>query len=370
LWKPSAAQNVTVIQTCKQCGAINDAESIACCFCDGRLYLKDTEENSAQRAFHAGTSHDARTGPSLPAVPVSAEAECVTAQPSSAEPVLSHVIAAQSSSAQTRGNLAVATDWHTEVTHRLAAYRARRRHLRSDSAQPAFAFEETPQLAPKASFVHTAYIAEPSRGVPPRRVPSRPVASRSRVSAERLDMALAQPTLDFASAERHARAAQPDFPQVSTPSPIAIASLKERRRAGLLDSAFLLFSYGGFVALFSSLGGHFTPSKFDVAITLLTLGLVYAQYFALFTYFGGATPGMMMRGLRLVSFAGGAPTSRQLLWRSVGYVAAAAPVMLGFFWALWDEDHLTWQDRLSQTYVTTQEPALDHVGHSPHQHMF
>jgi len=283
-------------------------------------------------------------------------------QPASAGSYGGQVQSVQAQPVQTRGNLAVATDWHTEVTHRLAAYRARRRHLRDDSAQPAFPFEES--ASPNS---HTSVINSPAPVLPPRTVRSRQTRPSS---AERLEVNVEQPTLDFAPAECHPRAAQPDLSGYAAPSPIA--SLKERRRAGLLDAAFLLFAYGGFVALFSSLGGHFTPSKFDAAVTLLTLGLVYAQYFSLFTYFGGATPGMMMRGLRLVSFDGGVPAPRQLLWRSAGYLAAAAPVMLGFFWALWDEDHLTWQDRLSQTYVTAlHEPALEHAaapGQSPPQH--
>jgi hypothetical protein len=29
--------------------------------------------------------------------------------------------------------------------------------------------------------------------------------------------------------------------------------------------------------------------------------------------------------------------------------------MLGFLWALWDEDHLCWQDRISRTYLTPLE---------------
>ena len=85
------------------------------------------------------------------------------------------------------------------------------------------------------------------------------------------------------------------------------------------------------------------------------LYLVYAQYFALFTVLGGATPGMLLRGLRVVSFDGTTPTPRQMFWRSFGYVLSGGTVMLGFLWALWDEDHLTWQDRISQTYLTLAE---------------
>ena len=81
-------------------------------------------------------------------------------------------------------------------------------------------------------------------------------------------------------------------------------------------------------------------------------GLFYAQYFALFTIFGGSTPGMMLRGMRVVSFDGSVPTSRQMVWRSFGYLISAGTCFLGFLWALWDEDHLCWQDRISRTYLT------------------
>ena len=60
--------------------------------------------------------------------------------------------------------------------------------------------------------------------------------------------------------------------------------------------------------------------------------LVYLQYFALFTVFGGTTPGMMFRGLQVMSFTGEAPTPRQMLLRSVGYMLSAPPVS-GFLWA-------------------------------------
>lgn len=147
---------------------------------------------------------------------------------------------------------------------------------------------------------------------------------------------------------RHALRSAPDdiFP---------VASLLERRRAALLDFALLLFSYGGMLALFMALGGHIGFNRLDLVVSGMTLALFYAQFFALFTIFGGSTPGMMIRGLRVVSFDGSVPTSRQMVWRSFGYLISAGTCFLGFLWALWDEDHLCWQDRISQTYLTPIE---------------
>src|SRR5580704_3821829 len=99
--KPSAAQNETVVITCRQCGAVNGADAANCCFCDTRL-SQNTGEKSAP--------------PPRPKAP------------------------------QTEGNLAIATDWRSEVASRLEAYRARRKRLGSDSspAQPSLLFDEDP----------------------------------------------------------------------------------------------------------------------------------------------------------------------------------------------------------------------------------
>jgi uncharacterized RDD family membrane protein YckC len=135
----------------------------------------------------------------------------------------------------------------------------------------------------------------------------------------------------------------------------AVAPIGERRLAAVLDTLFLLFGYGGFLALFSSLGGQFTLSKLSAAVYVATFVIVYMQYFALFTVFGGTTPGMMFRGLQVTSFSGEAPTPRQMLLRSVGYLISAGTLFMGFMWACWDEDMLTWHDRLSRTYLTSPE---------------
>jgi uncharacterized RDD family membrane protein YckC len=147
-----------------------------------------------------------------------------------------------------------------------------------------------------------------------------------------------------------------------------VASIDERRIAGLIDTACLLFAYGGFLTLFGSLGGQFTFSKLSAVMCVATFVIVYLQYFALFTVFGGTTPGMMLRGLQVVSFSGEPPTPRQMLWRSAGYMLSAGTFFMGFLWAMWDEDALTWHDRLSRTYLCPAPTLADfdatHVAHS------
>ncbi len=141
-----------------------------------------------------------------------------------------------------------------------------------------------------------------------------------------------------------------------------VASIDDRRIAGLADVACLLFAYGAFLALFGSLGGQFTISKLSAAVCAATLAIVYVQYFALFTIFGGTTPGMMLRGLHVVSFDGETPTARQMLLRAFGYLLSAGTFFLGFLWAMWDEDCLTWHDRLSRTYLAEAQTFAEVEG--------
>jgi uncharacterized RDD family membrane protein YckC len=67
---------------------------------------------------------------------------------------------------------------------------------------------------------------------------------------------------------------------------------------------------------------------------------------------------MMLRRIEVLTLDGGGPSTRHLIWRSFGYLLSAAAMGLGFLWAWWDDDHLTWQDRISQTYVTPMEEVL------------
>jgi uncharacterized RDD family membrane protein YckC len=142
-----------------------------------------------------------------------------------------------------------------------------------------------------------------------------------------------------------------------------VASLKDRQLAGIIDAAFLLFAFGGFVALFGSLGGQLTLSKMSAAVYVAALSVVYFQYFALFTVFGATTPGMMFRGLQVMSFTGDVPTPRQMLLRSAGYMLSATICFIGFLWALWDEDQLTWHDRLSKTYLSSAQTYAEVESH-------
>jgi uncharacterized RDD family membrane protein YckC len=245
--------------------------------------------------------------------------------------------------------------WRGELAQRLDAYRSRRRKLAPNAAQSRFSFEgpagkpaphtsvavaETPAYV-EDDFSFTIAIGRPSK---------KRVLEESRMV---IDVSLppdseSSPKTQIVEDERK-----------SQPGLHPVATMDDRRLSALIDFCCLLFAYGGFLMLFGSLGGQFTLSKLSAAVYTTTFAIVYLQYFALFTIFGGTTPGMMMRGLQVVSFSGEPPTPRQMLLRSAGYVLSAGTFFLGFLWAMWDEDELTWHDRLSRTHLSTAQSFAD-----------
>lgn len=139
---------------------------------------------------------------------------------------------------------------------------------------------------------------------------------------------------------------------------LPVADLGSRRRAAVVDLACILLAFGVILGAFVFFGGRLAVVKLDALICGAILVLLYTQYFTLFTMMGGATPGMMLTGLRLVSFDGSAPNPRQLIWRSLGYLLSGGIMFLGFLWSFWDEDQLTWHDRISRTYLTPEDTLI------------
>jgi len=262
------------------------------------------------------------------------------------------------SPASTRGNLALRSsgeeEWRGELNQRLQAYRARRRKAFPNEAQTELPFEsrhaaaavalqtEEPRPAapdPNDDFAFTIAIGRPPQKAEP--------------DDARLLIDVSLPPLPEEPEEAHEAPEEP-------PSDLyPVATLRERRHAASIDAACLAFAYGGFLALFGSLGGQFTLNKLSAVVCFSTFAFVYVQYFGLFTIFGGTTPGMMLRGLEVASFSGEPPTAKQLFWRTAGYMISAGTFFLGFFWALWDEDAMTWHDRLSRTYLAVPETFAD-----------
>lgn len=232
-------------------------------------------------------------------------------------------------------NSSAEPEWRREVARRLEVYRSRRHENPHVQPEPALPFSVEPP-----AVITTA--------VAPRTI------ARLRPT-QRVEIHVSQPQLDFSVVEaQRARPAAASIP---------VADLTARRMAGIIDALLILGVFGGFLLLFRSLGGQLMFLKINFAIYAVIFFLVYLLYFSLFTLFSGATLGMQINGLSVVAMDGGFPETRQLAWRSVGYLVSGATLLLGFVWALWDDDHLSWQDRISHTYITSA-PSDEDLEHS------
>jgi uncharacterized RDD family membrane protein YckC len=313
-----------VTKTCLQCGAVLASSVRACDFCDSSFSAEsswsiDSASGSIERidvATGTGPGDDtALAGPSPQASDAAA--------------------------------------WRDELAARMDAYRARRRKVAHNAAQSRLPFEN------HSGESHDRSVAVAASAAAENDFSFTIAIGRNSAPAEKRD---ARMEIDV-SVPPTSRGKEGPSSAVDGLTEqyglYPVASLDERRWAALIDGACLLFAYGGFLALFGSMGGQFTVSKLSAAVYAATLGIVYLQYFALFTIFGGTTPGMMFRGLQVTSFTGDPPMPRQMLLRSAGYILSAGTLFLGFFWAWWDEDALTWHDRLSRTYLSAQTTHAD-----------
>jgi len=306
----SAAQNAPVTKTCSHCGAILPAEVYTCSFCDASL---------AADRFQAGTRSDPGEAKRLGL------------------------------------NEGASSAWHNELAQRLESYRARRRKLAPHQSQTHLPFEED---GPAGRSLAVEEAPEAQNCPDDEFSFTLAIGRCSNKCAGEDSQLLIDVSVPADSAEKGQNPLPPSYLPMHE-GLHAIAPLEERKLAALIDGACLAFACGGFLALFGSLGGQFTLSKLSVAVYSASFAIVYLQYFFLFTVFGGTTPGMMLRGLRVTALSGDEPSPRQLLLRAAGYVLSAGTFFLGFFWALWDEDALTWHDRMSRTYLTVAERFAD-----------
>ncbi len=96
---------------------------------------------------------------------------------------------------------------------------------------------------------------------------------------------------------------------------------------------------------------HETVGAFEYLYRALLLGLVVAYYGFSWTR-SGQTLGMLAWRIRVVrSDGGGLLRWRDVLLRLAASMLSWLPAGLGYFWMLFDRDHLTWHDRLSRTRV-------------------
>jgi uncharacterized RDD family membrane protein YckC len=127
------------------------------------------------------------------------------------------------------------------------------------------------------------------------------------------------------------------------------ASLLRRFGAIIYDTLLVLAILFLVTIPFIALRGGEPVAVDDNHIYRLCISIATFLFFTGFWSRSGRTLGMQSWGLRVETPDGKIPT---FMTASIRFFVAALswlPLGLGFFWQLWDKDHLTWHDRLSGT---------------------
>jgi uncharacterized RDD family membrane protein YckC len=193
-----------------------------------------------------------------------------------------------------------------------------------------------------------------SEYAPRRTVSSAPPAPKAplkpRTVARRRSAAPGQSSLDFMP--------QPAAPRtltttveamVSCDSPVA--TTQHRAVAAALDWSVTLIAYGLFLAVFFKMGGVFTWNRLNLMVFAGALLLMGFSYGILWAVLGADSFGMRSVGLRLTTFDGFPLERKHRVLRFAGSCLSFCTV-LGQLWCLWDEESLTWQDHISETFPT------------------
>ncbi|HEU5457253.1 MAG TPA: RDD family protein [Terracidiphilus sp.] len=132
---------------------------------------------------------------------------------------------------------------------------------------------------------------------------------------------------------------------------LEIAPMHQRMLAALVDVSLVVAMACGAAYL---AGGHLhtmpalRAAELDAAGLVAGIGAFYAVAFLLLA---GLTPGMWYARLQVRNFENEQPSLAQMRGRLLAMVASVMPMGMGMIWALFDDEGLSWHDRLSRTYL-------------------
>jgi len=134
-----------------------------------------------------------------------------------------------------------------------------------------------------------------------------------------------------------------------------VATPIHRFIASSLDASMILIGCGIFLAMVQGFGGGVAIDKFNLAMLLCAGILITMFYGFVFAMSGRETAGQSWTKLRLINFDGFPPDASSRALRFAGSWLSFCACGIGLFWALLDEEFLTWHDHMSKTFLTMRE---------------
>lgn len=134
-------------------------------------------------------------------------------------------------------------------------------------------------------------------------------------------------------------------------SKLEIAPFNQRLMAAAVDAALIVGIVCVAGALLAGWLNHFPGMRSAEVGAVFGLLLTTALYHLFFFMQIDGTPGMRYAHIALCTFEDENPTRDQLRRRTLAMLLSVLPIGLGSAWALFDDDHLSWHDRISRTYL-------------------
>ncbi|MCU1329905.1 MAG: domain containing protein [Bryobacterales bacterium] len=194
----------------------------------------------------------------------------------------------------------------------------------------------------------------PSVSIPP----SRPVApQRKRAAGGRVD----QSSLDFTPASVAQRRTLTNGIPASNHCQRPVATVAHRFSASVVDIAMIVLGFALFTGTVQGIGSlagvpEILGAGHSLLLSLGVFFLVITSFYSIIWLVAQReTAGMRVAGLELVTFGNtplDAPTRLKRIaatWLSIGAGG------LGVIWAIADEEKLTWQDHISESFPTFRE---------------
>ncbi|MGI8988281.1 MAG: RDD family protein [Bryobacteraceae bacterium] len=196
--------------------------------------------------------------------------------------------------------------------------------------------------SPRATYAATP-VMEPG----PRRIPTSAATGNS--------PPVSQSTLDFLPpappGPRKLKTAVEAVIYCSDP----VATPLHRLLASSLDTGMVLIAFGIFSAIFYYFAGVLVWDSLTVVVLSLAFTLIALFYGLIWAMSARETAGMNWTHLRLVNFDGFAPDAKSRALRMAGGWLSFCSGTVGLWWALVDEENLTWHDHMSKTFPTFRE---------------
>jgi len=134
------------------------------------------------------------------------------------------------------------------------------------------------------------------------------------------------------------------------PAPIAL-----RCAAAAVDGLVVLLALGFFLGAFYVMGGRIEPTLRTLPLWGGVVLAVWLFYRVLWCVLRSESAGMQFFRLCLLNFDSYEPELAQRWLRLVAACLSLAAGGLGLLWALFDEEHLTWHDHISNTFPSVEE---------------